>query len=269
MLVDNTIIRIEDQRFVSGEKDKDYRRHFFLRLVAKEIEFQSVNFSYCTFDSCYLRKCRFIKCNFTGCKFLSTSFYGSVFSYCTFDYAIFEKTIIADDILSTQAPERENLKAWFARSLRVNFQQLGQAESVNKAIKVELSATRTHLYLAWSSNSDYYREKYPGFKRGVSFLKWLWFSILQVLWGNGESVPRLLFSMLGVFVLMAIYHGSRSVAPRQIDSYWSGLLAAPEIFLGVRSFRSDAYWYLTAVAATRLLFFAALASILLKRFNRR
>jgi Pentapeptide repeats (9 copies) len=269
MLVANPRVKTEDQRFANDEKDTEYKKHIFVRLVSMNIVFQNVDFSYCIFDGCYLRKCKFIKCNFTGCKFLSTSFHGSLFNHCTFDYATFEKTIIADDILNTQAPERENLKAWFARSLRVNYQQLGEAESVNKAIKVELSATRTHLSQAWRSNSDYYREKYAGFKRVTSFLRWSSFTILQMLWGNGESVPRLVFSVFGVFVLMAIYYGVNSVAPGQIVSYWRGLGIAPEVFLGVRSFPAAAYWYLTAVITARLLFFAALVSILLKRFNRR
>jgi hypothetical protein len=145
-----------------------------------------------------------VACDFTGCRFLSTSFHGSTFSSCEFAYATFEKTIVADDILETQAPNFENQKARFARTLRVNYQQLGEVESVNKAIKVEIQATRTHLYEAWHSKKDYYRKKYRGFRRMRSFFKWLWFSGLHLLWGNGESVPRLLFSTLALFFLMGV-----------------------------------------------------------------
>ena len=51
----------------------------------------------------------------------------------------------------------------FARTLRMNYQQLGFAESVNKAIQIELQATEIHLYKAWRSNEAYYRKKYAGF----------------------------------------------------------------------------------------------------------
>jgi len=48
----------------------------------------------------------------------------------------------------------------------VNYQQIGDSESVNKAIKIELEATNTHLYEAWHSKANYYRKaKYPGWKR--------------------------------------------------------------------------------------------------------
>jgi hypothetical protein len=269
MLSANNRVRCEDQKFDSNETGSAFPNHLFVRVGAKEKTFANIDFKYSIFDGCYLRGCRFLNCDFTGCRFLSTSFHGSTFSNCNFAYATFERTLIADDILETQAPVFENQKVRFARALRVNYQQLGESESVNKAIKIELQATRTHLYEAWHSKKDYYREKYRGSKRASYFLRWLWFSILHLLWGNGESATRLVVSLLFLFFLMGIYDAIHVGDVGRVQSYWHGFCVAPEVFLGIRSAPQYSHWYLTAAATARLLSFAALTSILLKRFSRR
>ena len=269
MLATNGRTRAEDQRFTADESDAKFTNHLFIRLVAKDKIFRRVDFKYCIFDGCYLRGCKFVQCDFTGCRFLSTNCVGSTFTSCEFAYATFERTIIADDILETQAPVFENQKAKFARTLRVNYQQLGEAESVNKAIWIELEATGTHLYEAWHSKKDYYRKKYSGIKRIVVLFNWLWFRCLHMLWGNGESAFRLLRSALVLFVAMGIYHAVRAEDPSKIQSYWNGMWAAPEVFLGTRAIPQYPQAYVAVIAAARLLTFAALTSILLKRFNRR
>ena len=269
MLTANTRTRSEDQRFGQDEANASYASFIFVRLVAKNKVFRNVDFRYCIFESCYLRDCTFVSCNLIGCRFLSTNLRGSQFSGCDFAYATFDKTIIADDILDRECPVRENQRASFARSLRVNYQQLGEARSVNKAIRVELQATRTHLHKAWRSQESYYRRKYAGWKRLVSFVNWLSFAVLDALWGNGESVPKLLWSVFCLFVGMAIYHAFRVAGPALVSSYGKGLQFAPEVFLGIRTFTQYPYWYTTVILAIRLLLFAALTSILFKRLSRR
>lgn len=125
----------------------------FIRLVAKSRTFKNVEFKYCIFDSCYFRDSTFDSCDFTGCKFVSTNMHGATFSGCKFDYAIFERTLVDDDILSSSCPGHENLRLRFARSLRVNYQQIGDAVAANKAIKIELEATGAHLLKAWHSKN--------------------------------------------------------------------------------------------------------------------
>lgn len=263
------IVRSENCRFAENESHVCYRNHIFVRLVAIAKTFTDVDFRFCVFDGCYLRDCKFLNCDFTGTKFSSSSFHGSSFTNCVFNYTTFEKTEITPDILDTQAPEYENLRSKFARSLRMNFQQLGDAESVNKAIKIELQATKIHLHEAWHSRKDYYRDKYPGVKRAGAFFEWFWFRLQHFLWGNGESALRLLTTLLFLFLGMAIYHSFRVGDPARVSSYWEGLRAAPEVYLGVRTFSRYGYWYIAFITATRLLTFAALTSILIKRFNRR
>jgi hypothetical protein len=138
--------KVEDKKIDGNLTDAELSNLLFVRLVAKEKEFTKIDFKYCIFDTCYLRQCLFDRCDFTGCRFVGTSFYGSRFSGCKFDYSIFERTIVATDLLRDCCPAPENLKMKFARTLRVNYQQLGDAQAANIAIHVELEATSEHLW---------------------------------------------------------------------------------------------------------------------------
>jgi len=125
---------VVDQIIESSLESSDYSNQIFQRVVAKEVEFKKADFKYTVFDNCYFRKCKFVGCDFTGCKFTGSNFRGAEFSGCKFDYATFEKTIIEDSLLDNSCPSYENLKLNFARSLRTNYQSLGDAEGSNKAL---------------------------------------------------------------------------------------------------------------------------------------
>lgn len=165
-----------------------FTNHQFQRLVAKSREFIDCDFSYSEFDSSYLRKCIFNSCNFTGCKFTRTILRGSKFIGCKFDYTQFVDTHVEPEILDSGCPGKENMQQMFARTLRINFIQIGDTVAANKAIKIELEATRIHFHKAWNSRESYYRKKYTGFKRIGMFIEWLSFTLLDYFWGNGESV---------------------------------------------------------------------------------
>jgi hypothetical protein len=241
----------------------------FIRLVAKDRLFENINFQYTIFEGCYLRECKFVKCDFTGCKFVSTNLSGTAFSGCKFEYALFEKTLIANEILDTHCPPVENLTMKFARTLRMNFQQIGDAEGVNKAIHVELQATETHLRKAWRSREGYYREKYSGLARVTMFIKWVRFRSLDLLCGNGESVARVA-SCACVLVLCIVssnlvlklsgYPQFRSV-PTVFEAF--------PIFLGIYSPPMYSHSVLAWIALSRYLILALLTSTLVKRLNRR
>jgi hypothetical protein len=159
----------------------------FVRLVAKKRTFRNVDFKYSIFDMCYFRDCLFDSCDFTGCRFVGSNLYGAKFSGCNFEYSWFERTLIDNSILDTECPGLDNLKLKFARTLRMNYQQIGDAQSANKAIGVELEAKQSDLYKAWHSNESYYRKKYAGLRRLRVFAKWLSFKILDIVWGNDGS----------------------------------------------------------------------------------
>jgi hypothetical protein len=88
----------------------------------------------------------------------------------------------------------------------MNYQQIGDAKAVNKTILLELEATSIYLYKSWRSGETYYKEKYPGLLNGIAqFVRWTEFWLLDFVWGNGESIFKLLRSILISIILIAAY----------------------------------------------------------------
>lgn len=262
-------VKLEDKRFDANVATAKFLNHFFLRLVAKERHFQNVDFRYCIFDACYLRDCTFDSCDFTGCRFIGTNFHGSSFPGCKFEYAVFERTDIDDDVLANNCPGYENLKRKFARTLRMNYQQLGDSESVNKAISVELEATNAYLYKSWRSNERYYRKKYKEWVRVGQFFKWANFKALDWIWGNGESAYKLGRAALFVLAAIAVIDATVFRDAGQVQSYAKAILVSPQILLGVEVPEAYGASYLSVIVFTRLVLFGFFMSIVIKRFNRR
>jgi uncharacterized protein YjbI with pentapeptide repeats len=269
MLSDSGRVQQIDKRFDIDVFEGKFANQLFVRLVAKGKRFTKVDFKYSIFDTCYLRNCMFDSCDFTGCRFVATSFHGSKFSGCRFEYSTFERTLVDDDILDTECPGPDNLKMRFARTLRMNYQQLGDATSANKAIGVELQASKVHRLKAWRSNESYYRKKYSGGKRVRAFLDWVKFRSLDFIWGNGESASKLLRATVIALVAMSLIDVLAFRDRQRLDSYIQALTDAPQVFLGTLSPSHYGGPYLTAILLARLIAFGFLMSIIIKRFNRR
>ncbi|MEG3617284.1 pentapeptide repeat-containing protein [Magnetovibrio sp. PR-2] len=260
---------LKDKKFTQDVENESIPNKYYHRLVAKQKTFKNINFKFCIFDNAYLRKCVFENCDFTGCKFVNSNLVGSSFEGCKFDYATFDKTLIENVVLNSSCPDRDNLKLKFARSLRLNYQQLGDATSANKAMNVELAATRRHHWNAWCANDQYHRSKYKGVGRLKAFWDWLVFVSLDAIWGNGESLLKLIRAAFVVLLIITIFEVCQSPDANKISSYWEGLITSPQIFLGVIDpvYISDAGQ--TAIYFVRLVMFAFFMSITIKRFNRR
>lgn len=269
MLANSGKVELKDQKFIADIAGAEHTNVHFVRLVAKGRSFTNVDFKYCTFDACYLRGCNFDSCDFTGCRFVGTNLHGSSFSGCKFEYAAFERTEIDNNVLSDCCPGNENLKMRFARSLRMNYQQLGDALSVNQAIEVELDAAEEHLYKAWHSNESYYRRKYKSWHRAEQFLRWANFKLLDLVWGNGESTWKLARTVLVVFVLMTLFDVLNYRDASLVRNYWSAFWEAPQVFLGATTPVYFSSSYITLVTFVRLVLFGFFMAIILKRFNRR
>jgi len=102
-------------------------------------------------------------------------------------------------------PGYENVALELARALRVNYAQTGDSVGVNKAISAELSATRTHLQKAAWSNEAHYRKKHHGLNRVGKFFEYYWFCLLDIIWGNGESLLKLLRTLSVIYAAFAIW----------------------------------------------------------------
>ena len=258
-----------DKAFAHDQVGAKFQNHQFQRLVARKRKFEDCDFSYSTFDSSYLRNCVFDSCVFVGCSFENSNLRGSHFSGCKFDYVRFSNTYIEPEILDTECPGQENLQKDFARTLRLNFHQIGDAAAANTAIRIELNATKIHLHKAWRSRESYYRKKYAGLKRVGKFFEWAKFISLDFIWGNGEKPLNLLRSIF-LFVLGVAFCDVFTLRdPKLLESYVSAFLQAPEVVLGVVKPADFSGLALVAIAATRYIMFACLVSILIRRWSRR
>lgn len=260
---------ISDQAIAHDLKGLNLRNKQFERLVAKKKHFTDCDFSYSQFESAYLHNCSFDSCKFIGCKFTNSNLRGSKFEGCAFDYAEFSQTQVEPEILDTGCPGPENLQQKFARTLRVNFQQIGDSVAANKAIKVELEAARIHLHKAWRSRESYYRKKYAGIKRVRAFSEWLEFKLLDAFWGNGESFTKLLRTLIVVVFLIALGEVYFLKDPAVLANYVEAAKNAPQVFIGTLQPDEFSGLILASVAAVRYVMLACLVSILVKRFSRR
>jgi hypothetical protein len=268
-LTDSHRIEYKDKAVRSDVANSDWSNLQLLRLVAIGKRFTKVSFANATFDACYLRNCRFDSCNFTGVRFSSSNLHGATFTGCVFDYATFERTMIDDSVLTDNCPAHENQKMWFARTLRMNYQQIGDAAAANHAIRVELDATETHLRKAWKSNDRYYRKKYSGLNRAKQFVSWAKFRLLDYIWGNGESISSLLRTVIVLMVAIAVLDLVLIPTPFTSTDLVGSVWGAPQIFLGITQPSYITPGWLTIITIARLISFGFFMSIVIKRFNRR
>jgi hypothetical protein len=270
LLTDSHRVVYQDKALKTDITNGDWSNLQLVRFVAINKRIRKVNFANTAFDACYLRDCQFDSCDFTGARFTSTNLHGAKFIGCVFDYATFERTIIDDAVLTDNCPAYENQKMRFARSLRTNYQQIGDAAGANHAIRVELDATEIHLRKAWSSNDRYYRTKYSGLTaRAKQFASWLKFKILDYVWGNGESILALLRAVIILILSIAILDIATDPAPLTSIEPITALWRAPQIFFGVVAPKHISAGWLTTITVLRLISFGFFMAILIKRFNRR
>ena len=258
-----------DVQWVEDVSDAVLSDRIFQRVSARMIKFTKVDFKYCVFEGSYLRLCTFDSCDFTGCRFVGSSFSSSKFVGCKFDYAVFERTFITSDILDECCPSWENVKLRFARTLRTNYQSLGDSDAVNKAILVELHATRVHLHKAWRSNEPYYRQKYAGATRVKAFFTWLRFVAGDIIWGNGESASRLIRASLAPVGILALVDTLLTRNPALVADWFAALADAALVFLGIKEPTSYPGLIVAAVALTRYVILGLFVTVLVRRFARR
>lgn len=269
LFVSNGRTKEEDVSFCRNMNYEEVDNRVFIRGVAKGKKFEHVNFNYCIFDVCYFRNCVFTHCNFVGCRFTGTSFNGSKFICCDFRYAVFERTQVDVNSLVESAPDEENLRAKFFRSLRVNYQQQGDTESVNFVIRQELKATRKHLSKSWRSEEEYYRKKYQSLNRIGKFFEWLSFVILDWIWGNGESLKRLLLTVFIIFSCILFYLMSTASGDLTLKIFCENLKQTPLVFLGTKSIAGDNDGVFALIYFIRLVVFGLFMSLLVKKISRR
>lgn len=245
----------------------------FVRLNGNTKKITNVTFLHCIFDSCYFKECVFDSCKFIGCKFIACNMPKCSFPATLFKYTIFERSYIPDEIITNNAPDEENLRIKFARSLRVNFQQIGDPDAVNKAIAVELKATAIYLKKSWKSKSDYYKRNFPSIGARISqFLKWLEFIIMDFIWGNGESICKLIRLSLIILVMMSFYDCFIRDCGFGWQSIKDGAVNSLRVLFGVKTQELASIYdatYMVLATFARLILFGLFMTVLVKRFGKR
>jgi hypothetical protein len=269
-------LEIEKKQYYILDGNK-FVNYLFIRAIAKNIIFKNIDFSITYFENCYLRDCRFIRCNFEGAKFAGCNLVGSYFEDCNFDYVTFEKTFVDDEIFEC-APQKDNLKYKFARSLKLNYASIGDYIKSSKAVTIELAATKSHLKYSWLSGEEWYKLKYGGIKRrSEQFWKWLKVSVLDFVWGNGESLWRLIRFNLLIFSLLTFYHIIEKSIKNAFEILEVFIIKVPSTYFGItvidtnqkNYFEYYPAWLSLMLVITRLICFGLLMSIIIKKYNRR
>lgn len=255
---------LEEVELLADLCDYDLSRHDLFHVIAKGRLFHKVSFKQAALTECYFRNCRFVECDFTGATIKGTNLRGAQFEGCTFRYTTWEKSPLDDEFLDNCLPSEENLARDLVRSLRVNFAETGNYAAVNKAASIEVRLTGEHLYKAAYSRQSYYRLKYKGWHRASHAFRHARWKAFDLVWGNGESVGRIVVSSIAVVLACAaIYaHDSqRPFADALLESLWH--------FWGRQHARAMPPIYALALAITQFFALGLFIAVLVKRLSHR
>jgi hypothetical protein len=261
---------IETKKYFYIE-DLKYINYLFTRAVATNFLFINIDFSKTFFENCYLKDCRFLNCKFEGAKFSNSNLQGSYFKDCNFDYVTFEKTFVDFEIFEC-APKWDNLRFRFARSLKLNYASIGDYIKASKAVTIELQATISHLRSSWSSGDKYYFKKYGGLeKRTLQLYKWAKVNFLDFIWGNGESLTRLIrFNFIIFFILSVVEVFASPSKYGFVEFLETFFINIPSVYFGLQVDNLNySNYILLPLTVLRLASFALLMSIITKKYNRR
>ena len=182
-----------------------------------------------------------------------------------FHYSLWEKTFLEESFLDNCLPSEENLARDLVRSLRVNFAQIGNYEAVNKAASIEVKLNGRHLFNAAYSRQAYYRNKYKGLTRIRFALRHAQWKAFDLLWGNGESIGRVLGGGLLAIACFAVAIWLNHVDIKFLDAIGSSV----SIFWGVKPHREVEPVFVVLLTAIRYLLFGLFMAVLVKRLSRR
>ena len=256
--------RLEDKEFAEDVSGQSFAQKELARVFATRKVFTEVSFKQAVLSGCYFRNCTFIRCDFTGAQISACNFKGAKFSGCLFQYTVWEKTLMDDEFLEKCVPAEENLARDLVRALRVNFSQVGNYQAVNKAASIEVRLTGRHLYNAAYSEKTYYRDKYKGVERlGYAWKHMLWL-VLDMVWGNGESLLRVLLTALVALLVAAFVLTTQQPGVAFVEALFTSVYA----FWGIPSTTVPATG-MALLTVLRFLLFGLFMAILVKRLSRR
>lgn len=264
LLLEHKKEKLEDKEFAEDVSAQSFAQKDLARVFATRKVFTEVSFKQAVLWGCYFRNCTFVRCDFTGAQIGACNFKGATFSGCLFQYTVWEKTLLDDEFLEKCVPAEENLARDLVRALRVNFAQVGNYQAVNKAAAIEVRLTGRHLYNAAYSEKTYYRDKYKGVERlGYAWKHLLWLA-LDLVWGNGESLLRVLLTTLATLLVAALVLTAQHPGLELVDA----ISTSTHAFWGIPSPLVSAAFMVT-LTVLRFVLLGLFMAILVKRLSRR
>lgn len=264
-LIEHSKPIVEDKEFTDDVRRENLSQHIIRRVFAVKKTFLNVSFKQSDIDNCYFRNCTFIRCDFTGAQIKNSNFRGSQYEDCKFQYSTWEHTHLDEKFLDNCIPSEENLAQDLVRSLRVNFGHIGNYSAVNKAASLEVALTGQHLFNAAYSKKSYYRSKYKGWDRVLHAARHACWKALDLLWGNGESMLRIIICGIVTVIVWAVF---LPLGHHKFD--WPNSLGlVTQTFWGVSTVPPLPNCHIVMLTAFRFIFFGLFMAVLIKRLTRR
>jgi hypothetical protein len=184
-------------QFVSNE---DLRNSVFVNVGltgqnTSPAEINAVDLSYSFIDRCYFRNVVFRDCKFIGTRIERSNFRQCQFHSCDFSYAFFVQTMLPIDSIEYMLSDRPNVSRELLRVLRANAVSVGDYESQNRCITLELKAQTEYFRRAIRQSDPYYREKYDTFWKRMALRRRAVVNYIErYFWGHGEGIGQVIGS---------------------------------------------------------------------------
>lgn len=254
----------------------DIRTSRFVRLGLKEANFSNSSLTQCLFEDCYLRKVSFTDVHFTGSRFRNCNLEKATFSSCDLRYVTFNKTTLNRSEIIGCLPKEFNLRRDIARNLRKNFESLGDKESADIFLDIEIEANEMYLLEAFKQTTDYYRRHYNFMGQIEAGFKYLCSKASGFVWGYGHRILRLLrsyFVIIVLFALLRLSTGTYTVDAAKNANIFDVMLQSFATSLGTSSttFYNISHWERLINLSEGLigtLFLALLAAAVYRRIAR-
>ncbi|MFQ2892872.1 pentapeptide repeat-containing protein [Aeromonas caviae] len=188
---------------IHGHENTNYSGRILLDVGGKNIIFDSCDFSYAVIERGYFHQATFKNCKFIGTRFISCNFRSTKIEMCDFRYATFIGTVIPINEISSNFPYEPNQRRDLIQSLRANAISIGDYQTNNDLLSLELKATTQHHLNIVKRPHSYYLRKYTGIDRIKSLLKYLGLKFEDLVWGYGLSPQRLIIFALSIITVTA------------------------------------------------------------------
>ncbi len=176
--------------------DTRIRMCHFRRIGAKKALFERSSLTQCLFEDTYFRNASFTDVRLTGSTFRNCNLEKAIFKGCDLRYCTFQTTRLDRDEIISNLPVEPNLKRDLARNLRKNFEALGDKDSADIFLDIEIEAHEQELLGASRRKTEYYRSHYSELDQALAGLKYLVSKLSGLVWGYGHRVRRLIASYL-------------------------------------------------------------------------